>query len=317
VIDITANNVTISSFTIQNSAKPELHGIHVYCSSGNNISGNIITNNGCGIYTGGSYYTPNFIISNIISNNWMGVCLSDYGYTVLTNNTISHNTRGLTLYSWMGVLPRIFHNNFIDNGIQGYCVAAYALWDDGYPSGGNYWSDHTGKDEKNGPNQDQLGSDGIGDIPYVFDVYNPDNYPFMDPNGWLLHQLTQLTVTSSPITGITFTIDEVPETTPYTAWLLEGSYTLEMPEAHEGYVWSHWLEDGDTNRMKTITLPGTTWTAVYTPPPPVGGKAIPINMPTIKLKLQIPWIWLSTIILLLIVTVFYIKKRKRNTEITS
>lgn len=72
-----------------------------------------------------------------------------------------------------------------------------------------------------------------------------------------------LTVASSPITGITFTINGTPKTTPYTEWLLEGSYTLIMPETHNGYVWSHWLEDEDTNRTKTITLPGTTWTGVF------------------------------------------------------
>lgn len=36
-----------------------------------------------------------------------------------------------------------------------------------------------------------------------------------------------------------------------------------MPETHNGYVWSHWLEDGDPNRTKTVTLPGTTWTGVF------------------------------------------------------
>ncbi|MGB7001909.1 MAG: hypothetical protein WBE22_07860 [Halobacteriota archaeon] len=39
-------------------------------------------------------------------------------------------------------------------------------WDDGYPSGGNYWNDYTGVDFYSGANQDILGSDGIGDITY-------------------------------------------------------------------------------------------------------------------------------------------------------
>ncbi|MDH5374686.1 MAG: cohesin domain-containing protein [Candidatus Bathyarchaeota archaeon] len=73
----------------------------------------------------------------------------------------------------------------------------------------------------------------------------------------------ELTVNSSPITGITFSVNGVDETTPHTEWLPEGSYTLVMPETYDKYVWSHWLEDGDTDRTKTITLPGTTWTAVY------------------------------------------------------
>jgi hypothetical protein len=95
----------------------------------------------------------------------------------------------------------------------------------------------------------------------------------------------ELTVTSSPITGVTFTINGVPKTTPYTEWLPEGSYTLVMPETHSGYVWSHWLEDGDTSRTKTITLPGTTWTGVFeaappppAPPPCVGGEIILVQL---------------------------------------
>lgn len=76
----------------------------------------------------------------------------------------------------------------------------------------------------------------------------------------------QLTVTSLPITGITFTIDGVPQTTPYTEWVLEGSYTLEMPENYDGYVWYHWLEE-DINRIKTVTMDtDTLLTAVFAPP---------------------------------------------------
>jgi PKD repeat protein len=73
----------------------------------------------------------------------------------------------------------------------------------------------------------------------------------------------QLTVTSSPITGIPFTINAVPKTTPYVDWLLEGSYSLEMPQTYNGYNWSRWLEDGDASRIKTIHHHGNTWTGVY------------------------------------------------------
>jgi len=128
----------------------------------------------------------------------------------------------------------------------------------------------------------------------------------------------QLTVTSSSITGIAFTINGVPQTTPYTDWLVGGSYTLEMPEIHNGYVWSHWLEDGDTNRIKTITLPGTTWTAVYTsaPPPPslVGGNAAPIKVPLSvdKLNLVSPWLWLMPVVAFLIFVIVLAKHKKKR-----
>lgn len=54
-------------------------------------------------------------------------------------------------------------------------------WDDGYPSGGNYWSDYTGVDGNSGSNQDLSGSDGVGDTPYTIDNNNRDRYPLANP----------------------------------------------------------------------------------------------------------------------------------------
>lgn len=45
-------------------------------------------------------------------------------------------------------------------------------WDDGYPSGGNYWSDYDGVD---------LDNDGIGDTPYWVTGFAKDDYPLMKP----------------------------------------------------------------------------------------------------------------------------------------
>jgi len=121
----------------------------------------------------------------------------------------------------------------------------------------------------------------------------------------------QLTVTSLPITGIPFTVNTVSKTTPYAEWLPEDSYTLVMPETYSGYNWSHWLEDGDTNRVKTFYLHGTTWTGVYVlaaPPPPVGGLWVPIN----KFELLAPWIGLASLITMVTISVVYVKHRKKQ-----
>jgi len=125
----------------------------------------------------------------------------------------------------------------------------------------------------------------------------------------------ELTVTSSPIVRISFTIDGNPKRTPYTDWILAGSHTIEMPETRDEYVWSHWLEDGDTSRIKTIIVPGTTWTAVYVlgyPQPPVGGKTFPIDASTINFELQVPWKLLSTIMLSMAVVVVFVVIRKKK-----
>jgi len=55
------------------------------------------------------------------------------------------------------------------------------VWDDGYPSGGNYWSDYTGVDYYSGPYRNETGSDGIGDSLYIVDENNIDHYPLMGP----------------------------------------------------------------------------------------------------------------------------------------
>jgi len=54
-------------------------------------------------------------------------------------------------------------------------------WDDDYPSGGNYWSNYTGVDVKSGSYQNETGSDGIGDTPYIIDANNIDDYPLVVP----------------------------------------------------------------------------------------------------------------------------------------
>ena len=79
----------------------------------------------------------------------------------------------------------VYHNDFVNNAMQASesVLSTGNTWDDGYPSGGNYWSDYTGVDEYKGPDQTELGKDGIGDTPYVLASGSQDNYPLMYPYG--------------------------------------------------------------------------------------------------------------------------------------
>ncbi|MGB2698183.1 MAG: NosD domain-containing protein [Candidatus Zixiibacteriota bacterium] len=83
----------------------------------------------------------------------------------------------------------MFYNNFLNNTQNAY-DEGINIWDNGYPGGGNYWSDYTGSDNYLGPNQDAPISDGIGDIPYdIPGGSNQDNYPLMNPwDGTLPYQ---------------------------------------------------------------------------------------------------------------------------------
>jgi len=69
----------------------------------------------------------------------------------------------------------------IDNTIQVYSFESANIWDDGYPSGGNYWSDYDGSDLFSGQYQNLIRSDGMGDTPYIIDVNNIDRYPLANP----------------------------------------------------------------------------------------------------------------------------------------
>ena len=76
----------------------------------------------------------------------------------------------------------IYHNNLINNAQQAVDDSENGnKWDNGYPFGGNYWSDYTGSDLYSGPDQNISGSDGIGDTNYSIDSNSIDNYPLMIP----------------------------------------------------------------------------------------------------------------------------------------
>jgi parallel beta-helix repeat protein len=172
-------NVTISNFD---------YGIYFKYSSNNIIAGNHITANK---YGGIRLDLPsNNTISgnNIRANYWWGVYLYYSSYHSIVENNIENNEYGVYLHSSS---CNVFNwNNLVDNQFQAYIYGTSVnVWDDGYPSGGNYWSDYTGIDEKWGPNQDLLGSDGIGDIPYVIDANNIDRYSLKKPYPWDSHDV--------------------------------------------------------------------------------------------------------------------------------
>jgi len=170
------NNLTKNTITNNTG-----DGIILY-SSNNTLAGNTIANNvGKGILVGGS---NNTLVKNTITDNEEGIRLRYGGYNNLTQNTITNNTQhGIYLYH--SNHNTFYHNNFINNTLQVYVSSDSVdnIWDNGYPSGGNYWSDYTDVDLFSGPNQDNPGSDGIGDTSYTIDAENQDNYPLIGPWG--------------------------------------------------------------------------------------------------------------------------------------
>ena len=119
--------------------------------------------------------------STISDNNWGGIALVDSSACSVYDNNINNNAEyGVLLSDSSDNL--FYHNNFINNTSQVWLFGVNSNnWDVGYSTGGNYWSDHSCTDEKEGRDQNQTGNDGICDLPVIIDDNNIDHYPLTTP----------------------------------------------------------------------------------------------------------------------------------------
>lgn len=192
---VDSNNVTIKNCTIANSN----FAMEIWSSSGNKIIGNNIMSNAYGIELAWSNYnnvSRNTMQQTSEYNGW-GVCLSvsATGNRIYENDFV-HNSQGMNIQLFYPGENKIYHNSFIQNSIHVYNYEpAISVWDDGYPSGGNYWSDYNGSDLYLGEFQTEPGGDGIGDMPHSIDGNNRDNYPLMSP--WTPPDVAVLNVTNA------------------------------------------------------------------------------------------------------------------------
>jgi len=267
IVTITADNVTIADFTIQNSGWGWYrNGIYVYRADNCKIEGNILLSNcqnirlNCsrdsqvlGNVVDGDGYGIRLISSsnctaayNKISNCIGGVHLQNATSCTVTRNCFTQNSQGVRMYSpcthnkiientvsdntYDGMIEEmppngtffnnnIFHNSFINNTNPFiYKRALGNIWDDGYPSGGNYWSRYNGTDLFSGSYQNETGSDGIGDKAYVIG-HLEDRYPLMKPYV-SVHNIDS----NSTYSTIQSAIDASETLDGHTFWINSGTY---------------------------------------------------------------------------------------------
>jgi len=184
VTQVTIKRVKISEF---------YWGVQMFLCSDCELLENEMSNNGYGVYPnwcnnsliarnkvmnnegGGVYLTNSFNFSvednTVASNRFYGIRLTNSYNCTLIENVITNNS-GDGFHLALSSSNVVYHNNFVDNTRQARTEDEVTgnVWNDDYPSGGNYWSDYTGSD---------IDYDGIADSWYEIDAGNIDNYPLM------------------------------------------------------------------------------------------------------------------------------------------
>ncbi|MEM3458409.1 MAG: NosD domain-containing protein [Candidatus Bathyarchaeia archaeon] len=190
VILVNCNHIIVENLNLSNTDI----GIQLSMTNDTIIANNIITNNNIGVQFEASY--NNIVSKNNIANYLVGCALFNSKQNTVSENTIKDNGDGVLLYNSSDNL--FYHNNFVDNfaHVRLY-VNSYNIWDYGYPSGGNYWSDYGGVDYYSGAYQNETGMDAIGDNQYFIDPSNADRYPLM--NTWPTHDLAIINVVPSSL----------------------------------------------------------------------------------------------------------------------
>jgi hypothetical protein len=152
-----ASGIAIEGYSdniAENSLSQNTMGLGLSATYSVIFKNNITGNSNSGIYLPGS---NNVISANYIANNKYGI------YSVPSFGLSSNNT--------------IFHNNFVNNQQNAYSTSSsnIQIWDEGYPLGGNFWSDYSTVC----PNSTEIANSGIMNLPYSICANNTDKNPLM------------------------------------------------------------------------------------------------------------------------------------------
>jgi len=295
---LSVSNVKISGFTIRRRTR----GIDLNDCDNFTISGNVVTNNTqYGIFL---EYCRNITISDntILDNTNRGVYLRDSSNSTISNNRVSkHSQFGIYLYYSSNNL--VSHNtvsNSDDRGIWLF-VGSYNIFSDNVISNNTHDLGHG--------------------LDLVYATYNTIRSNIVINNGigvWITWSSSNVIYHNNFINNTNQAKDYDPSSNDWHhPTLLEGNYWSDYAGVDNGGGVGKHAIAGDGIGDTLIPHPDTDydfyplmepWTPI-----PVGGIYIPVN----KLSLLAPYTGLTILLAVAFITVAYVKKRKRNTEIIS
>jgi len=127
----------------------------------------------------GNQANYNIFVSNYIKRNTNGVYFQLSKNCTFIGNVFVRNIQGINIFLAASNHTFLYNSFFFnENDVKSFFNVTN-IWNMEYPFGGNFWSNYNGIDRLSGVNQNETGSDGIGDIPYILDKNNVDKYPLV------------------------------------------------------------------------------------------------------------------------------------------
>jgi parallel beta-helix repeat protein len=226
------SNIGWNNTILNNSIILSHVAVYLYGQNNTTIKDNIISECMYGIDID---FSENISINNntISDSQWQGISLDSSINNFIMDNSVI-NSFGNNIYLLNSNNNSIFHNTFIGSNPQAIDYNTNS-WDNGYPSGGNYWDDYPGTDQDN---------DGIGDYPYnITGGSNQDHYPLgyfhpianftYYPNNPIMQSLVYFTDTSIDPDGTIVSWfwefgdgDTSTQQNPYNLFVNEGIFTV-------------------------------------------------------------------------------------------